>query len=56
MKEQAQTLAPEAEDRPREAVERLVQLYEATAKTDEAAKWQAELRRFKPKGSPGKKP
>ena len=30
-----------------EAVERLVQLYEATGKKDEAAKWQKELEEIK---------
>ena len=39
-----------------EAVERLVQLYAATGKKDEAAKWETELRKLKPKALPEKKP
>ena len=48
MKEREKAIPPLARDRLPEAVERLVQLYEATAKKDEAAKWQTELEKLKP--------
>jgi WD40 repeat protein/serine/threonine protein kinase len=43
MKERANTIAPMEQDRLNEAVERLVQLYEATGKHHEVARWQREL-------------
>jgi WD40 repeat protein/serine/threonine protein kinase len=43
MKERENTIPPVGKDRLPEAVERLVQLYEATAKKDEAAKWRREV-------------
>jgi hypothetical protein len=43
MKQREKTIPEQGKIRLREAVERLVQLYEATGKTDEAAKWRKEL-------------
>ena len=44
MKQREKTIPPQDKDlRLREALERLVQLYEATDKKDEAAKWRKEL-------------
>jgi eukaryotic-like serine/threonine-protein kinase len=43
MKKQAAKIPPPGKVRLTEAVERLVQLYEATGKKDEAAKWRKEL-------------
>ena len=39
MKKQEATVPPQGKIRMSEAVERLVQLYEATGKKDEAARW-----------------
>jgi hypothetical protein len=43
-------------DRLPEAVERLVQLYEATGKKDEAAKWHTELLSLEQPAKPQKEP
>jgi tRNA A-37 threonylcarbamoyl transferase component Bud32/lipopolysaccharide biosynthesis regulator YciM len=43
MKQRQAKIAPQNKVRLTEALERLVQLYEATGKTDEAAKWRKEL-------------
>jgi serine/threonine protein kinase/tetratricopeptide (TPR) repeat protein len=43
MKQREATIPPQAKDRLTEALERLVQLYEATNKPDEAARWRKEL-------------
>jgi tetratricopeptide (TPR) repeat protein len=43
MKQRAATIPPQARPRLAEVAERLVQLYEATGKPAEAAKWRAEL-------------
>ena len=43
MKQREQTIPPPSKSRLTEALERLVQLYEATAKPDEATKWRKEL-------------
>ena len=50
MKQREKTIPPPLKPRLTEAVERLVQLYEATARPDEAAKWRQELDSWK--GSP----
>jgi tetratricopeptide (TPR) repeat protein len=42
MKQREATIPPQASDRLTEALERLVQLYEATNKPEEAAKWRNE--------------
>jgi WD40 repeat protein/serine/threonine protein kinase len=42
MKERENTIPPVTKDRLKEAVERLVHLYEVTGKKDEAAKWRRE--------------
>jgi tetratricopeptide (TPR) repeat protein len=57
MKEREETIPPKWKVlRLTEAVQRLVQLYEATGKKDEAARWHAELRKLAPPGKPDKKP
>jgi hypothetical protein len=43
MKERAARIPPQAKARLTEALERLVQLYEATSRQDEAARWRKEL-------------
>ena len=43
IKKRVKIIPKQGKIRLREAVERLVQLYEATGKTDEAAKWRKEL-------------
>ena len=43
MKQREKTIPPQAEIRVTEALERLVQLYEATEKKDDAAKWRRQL-------------
>jgi hypothetical protein len=43
MKQREKTIPPQGKIRIPEALERLVQLYEATDKKDEAAKWRTEL-------------
>ncbi len=47
MKQREKAIPAQAKIRLPEAVERLVQLYEATGKTDEAAKWRTELEAIK---------
>ena len=47
---QARPRSPDTKDRLTEAVERLVQLYEATGKPAEAAEWQAKLKATAPTG------
>ncbi len=51
MKQREQTIPAAAKGRIREALERLVQLYEATGKPDEAAKWRKELKARQEKDS-----
>jgi tetratricopeptide (TPR) repeat protein len=48
MKAQEAKIPPQGQVRIPEAIERLVQLYEATGKTEEAARWQNELEKRKP--------
>ena len=43
MKQREKTIPPQGMPRLTEALERLVQLYEATGKEEEAAKWRKEL-------------
>jgi hypothetical protein len=43
MKQREATIPPEGKPRVTEALERVVQLYEATNKPDEAAKWRKKL-------------
>ncbi len=52
MKQREQTIPPQAATRIPEALDRLVQLYEATDKKDEAAKWRKELEAIKPPSPP----
>jgi hypothetical protein len=52
MKRREATIPPQARDRLTEALERLVQLYEATAKPDQAARWSKELEARKAAGKP----
>ena len=47
MKQREKTIPEQGKIRLPEAVERLVQLYEATGKKDEAAKWRKELEAIK---------
>ncbi len=47
MKERQDKIPPQGKVRLTEALERLVQLYEATGKKDEAAKWRKELEELK---------
>ncbi len=56
MKERKEMIPPVGKDRLPEAVERLVQLYEATGKKDEAAKWHTELLSLRQSAKPEKKP
>jgi tetratricopeptide (TPR) repeat protein len=56
MKERAKSIPPEGKDRLREAVERLVQLYQATGEKDQAAKWRTVLQKLQPAAKPAKKP
>jgi tetratricopeptide (TPR) repeat protein len=53
MKEREKTIPPQGKVRLTEAVERLVQLYQTTARKDEAAKWQTQLRKLKQQALPG---
>jgi eukaryotic-like serine/threonine-protein kinase len=55
MKQRENMILPIARIRIAEAIERLVQLYEATGKKDEAAKWRKELQ-GRPKPEPPKEP
>ncbi len=48
MKQRRDKIPPQSKSRLRMALERLVQLYEATDKKDEAAKWRKELEVMKP--------
>jgi tetratricopeptide (TPR) repeat protein len=50
MKQREATIPPQARDRLTEALERLVQLYEATHKPDAAVRWRAELEAQKAAG------
>ena len=52
MKQRADTIPPQGKVRLTEAVERLVQLYEALEKKEEAAKWRMELEAMKPSAKP----
>jgi WD40 repeat protein/serine/threonine protein kinase len=56
MKEREETIPPVGRDRLPEAAERLVQLYEATGKEDEAAKWRRELQKLGQATKPERKP
>ena len=57
MKKQEDKIPPPGKSRPTEAVERLVQFYEATSKPDESAKWRKELKaREDAEKNPVKKP
>jgi hypothetical protein len=47
MKQREKTIPPPRRFRIPEAIERLVQLYEATDKKDDAAKWRKELEAIK---------
>jgi tetratricopeptide (TPR) repeat protein len=55
MKRREATTAPQARDYQTEALERLVQLYEATGKPEEAARWRKELEARKAAGKPAEK-
>ncbi len=55
MKEREKTIPRQDKERLSEAVQRLVQLYEATGKKDEAAKWRKELEKLEPPAGPGNK-
>jgi eukaryotic-like serine/threonine-protein kinase len=55
MKRQRKTIPPEGKTRLPEAIERLVQLYDATDKKDEAAKWRTELEAIKSDRKNGEK-
>ena len=52
MKRREKTIPQQGKIRLPEAVERLVQLYEATGKKDEAAKWRRVLEAIKPTEKP----
>jgi WD40 repeat protein/tetratricopeptide (TPR) repeat protein len=52
LKQRKKAMKPQDAPRLREAVERLVQLYEALGKKDEAAKWRKEVKAKKPKTKP----
>ncbi len=57
MKQREKTIPEPAKVRLREALERLVQLYEAMGKKDEAAKWRKELDAIQAaQKTPGKQP
>ena len=47
MKQREKTIPPQGKDRLPEALERLVQLYEATGRQDDTAKWRKELKASK---------
>ena len=47
MKQREKTIPPQGKVRIPEAIERLVQLYEAMGKKDDAAKWRKELESLK---------
>jgi len=54
MKQRAKTIPPPAKVRLPEAAGRLVQLYEATDKKDQAARWRMEQQRYEqPKETKG---
>ena len=55
MKQREATIPPQGKDRLTEALERLVQLYEATDKPDEAAEWRKELEANKSAEKPPEK-
>jgi hypothetical protein len=55
MKQREKTIPPEGQARIPDAIERLVQLYEATDNTDEAAKWRKELEARKGQDKDSKK-
>ena len=55
MKQREKTIPPEGKIRIPEAIERLVQLYEATDRKDEVAKWRKELEAIKSAGKCGEK-
>ncbi len=46
MKKREKTIPPQGSNRIREAIDRLVQLYVATGKKDDAAKWRSELAKY----------
>ncbi len=53
MKQRQDKIPSQGKARLREALERLVQLYEATGNKDEAAKWRKELQALQAKSSGG---
>jgi tetratricopeptide (TPR) repeat protein len=55
MTQREATMPPQAKDRLLEAIERLVQLYEATAKPNEAARWRKKLDARNTVGKPAEK-
>ncbi len=52
LKQREKTIPPQGKVRLTEAVERLVQLYEATGRQDKAAKWRKEWEARKPSAPP----
>ena len=48
MKERESTIPPIGKDRLPEALDRLIELYTATNKLDEAKKWRAERAKYDP--------
>jgi hypothetical protein len=56
MKQREKTIPPQGNTRIPEAIERLVQLYEATDKKNDAAKWREELEAVKKSASKSKTP
>ena len=56
MKQREKTIPEQGKVRIPEAIERLVQLYEATGKQDEAARWRTELLNLKQPAKPEKQP
>ncbi len=56
MKQRAKTIPPQGSTRIPEAIERLVQLYEATDRKDDAAKWRKELEAAKAASEKAAKP
>jgi len=54
MRAREATIPPPGRARPAEAIQRLVELYEATGKAEQADKWRAELSRREAAGTSGK--
>ena len=55
MKQREKTIPPQGQVRITESIERLVQLYEAMGKNDDAAKWRKELEARKSQETDSKK-